>query len=102
MGYKHATDRHAPCEMDVEAAYRVDIGLALLFVQNGADPLFEFLDGGPGIGDEGSVGSGQKLRSLGDIVFVLDLADDLLDQILDCDEPVGAAEFVDHERQMLA
>ena len=35
-------------------------------------------------------------------MFVLDLADDFLDQILDRDEPVGARELVDHHRQMHA
>ena len=34
------------------------------------------------------------------IVFVVDLADDLFDDILDRDQPVGAAVFVDHQRQM--
>jgi hypothetical protein len=35
-------------------------------------------------------------------VLVFDVADDFLDQIFDRDEPVGAAIFVDHERQMNA
>ena len=47
-------------------------------------------------------GRGDQLRAVGDVVLVLDLADDLLDQILDGDEPVDAAELVDDERQMLA
>ena len=33
-------------------------------------------------------------------MLVLDLADDLLDDVLDRDEAVGAAIFVDHQRQM--
>ena len=33
-------------------------------------------------------------------MLVLDLADDLLDQILDRDEPLGARIFVEHDREM--
>ena len=39
-------------------------------------------------------------RRLGDVVLVLDLAHDLLDQILDGEQPVGAAELVDHQRHV--
>ena len=33
-------------------------------------------------------------------MLVLDIADDFLDQILDRDQPVGAGEFIDHNRQV--
>ena len=36
------------------------------------------------------------------VVFVLDIADDQFDDVLDRDDAVGAAIFVDHERQMNA
>ena len=47
-------------------------------------------------------GSALQQRAFVQIVFVVDLAHDLFDQILDGDEPVGAAIFVDHKRQMQA
>ena len=50
----------------------------------------------------GAVGARDQLRADGDVVLVLDLADDLLDQILDGDEAVDAAELVDDEDEMLA
>ena len=48
--------------------------------------------------------SGRSIRVgvSGDVVLVLDLADDLLDQILDRHQPVDAAELVDHHRDMRA
>ena len=33
-------------------------------------------------------------------MFILDLADNFLDKILDGDQPVDAAEFIDNKRQM--
>ena len=36
------------------------------------------------------------------VVFVLDFADDLLDQVLDGDQTVNAAEFIDHQSHMRA
>ena len=46
--------------------------------------------------------SGRSIRvgRLVDVVLVLDLADDLLDQVLDRDQPVDAAELVDHHRDV--
>lgn len=40
--------------------------------------------------------------ALGLVEFVLDLADDLLQHVLDGDQPGRAAEFVDHDRQVVA
>ena len=39
-------------------------------------------------------------RAFGFVVFVLDLADDGLDQVLDGHQPVDAAVFVDHQRHV--
>ena len=39
-------------------------------------------------------------RHFGLVVFVGDIADDELDQILDRHQPVAAAVFVDHQREM--
>ena len=43
---------------------------------------------------------GVQFRRLGLVVLVLDVADDRLDHVLDRNEPVGAAVFVDHQRHM--
>ena len=49
-----------------------------------------------------SVPSARSIRCgrLGLVVLVLDLADDLLDQVLDGHQPVDAAELVDHHRHV--
>ena len=63
--------------------------------------LLEHLDRRARVGDQRAVGP--RSTSFGAsaiVVLVLDLADDLLDQILDGDEPVDAAELVDHQRHM--
>jgi len=39
------------------------------------------------------------LRRLGDVVLVLDVADDHFHDVFDGDESVGAAIFVDHQRR---
>ena len=51
-------------------------------------------------GDETELGLGDDVRRLGDIVLVLDIADDLLDEILNGDETVGAAVLVDDQRHV--
>ncbi len=102
MGHQLAPARDPACQMNHKAAQRIDIGLAFLLGQDRSHPFLEFLDGGTGIGDERAVGAGQQLRPLGDIVLVLDFAHNLFHQVLNCNEAVGPAEFVDHQRQMLA
>ena len=47
-----------------------------------------------------SFGSIDDVRRLGLVVLVLDVADDLLDQVLDGDEAVGAAVLVDDQRHV--
>ena len=45
----------------------------------------------------------QRARGLlGDVVLVVDVADDLLDQVLEGDDAVGAAVLVDHDREVVA
>jgi len=51
-------------------------------------------------GFERTVGQGAPMRRFINIVLVVDVADDLLHQIFDGDQPIGAAIFVDHQRQM--
>ena len=51
-------------------------------------------------GDEPELGVGDDVGRLRLVVLVLDIADDLLDQVLDGDEAVGAAVLVDHQRHV--
>ena len=97
-----AAARHAIGQMHHQPAHGVDIGLALFRRQDGADLLLELLDRRAAIGGQRAVRARDQLRADGDVVLVLDLADDLLDQILDGDEAVDAAELVDDEGEMLA
>ena len=52
------------------------------------------------VGDDAAVGARDDLGPVGVVVLVLDLADDLLDHVLDGDEPVDAAELVDDQRHV--
>ena len=69
---------------------------------SGADHLARLLDAGARIGDEDAVVDALHARVLVEIVLVLDLADDDLDQILERDESVGPAVFVDDQRHLRA
>ena len=67
-----------------------------------ADGCRHVLEMGAGIGDERIVGLAHHVRRLVLVMFVGDLANDLLDDILDRNQPVAAAVFVDHQRQVNA
>ena len=67
-----------------------------------ADHGADVVEAGARVGDEGIIRLLDDRRRLVAVVLVVDLADDLLDDILDRDEAVGAAIFVDHQRQMNA
>jgi hypothetical protein len=62
------------------------------------------------LGDAGVAGHahaavGQRVDAalgIGVVEFVLDLADDLLEHVLDREQPGGVAELVDHDRQVVA
>ena len=62
--------------------------------------LFELLDRHARIGDETEPRIGSYQRPVLHVVLVGDLAYDFFDQVLDGDQAVGAAIFVDHQRQM--
>ena len=89
-----------PASVEDEPAQRVDFFLVAVRTQLDTVPLFERLDRSAGIGDQGAVSALDQARRLGVVVLVLDLADDFLDQILDRDQPVDAAELVDDHRDM--
>src|SRR5262249_29155412 len=88
-----AAGRDIAGQREHEAAQRVDVLFALLFRQHRSDPLLELLDGGARIGDEAAVRPGQHLRPGIDVMFVVDLADDFLDDVLDRRQSVDAAEL---------
>src|SRR5215471_11451636 len=93
---------HAPSETGNQPAKRIDF----LLICGGAQPhalmLFEQLDRSTRIGDEASIGAFYQARSLGFVVFVLDLPDDFLDEVLDRDQTIDAAKLVDHHRDVRA
>src|SRR5208283_1297177 len=64
-----------------------------------ADSLRDLLKRRARFDDEGAVARWLD-RRLGLVVLVLDVADDRFDQVLDRDEAIGAAVFVDHQRHM--
>ena len=67
-----------------------------------AEPALQLLDLDPGIGLEHAVANVGDLRRHDLVVLVLDLADDLLDEILDRGQAVGATVLVDHDRHVHA
>src|SRR5262249_24774485 len=96
MGDELAAGGHASGERHDEAAQGVDV-LGTLFVrQHRADAGFKFLDGGARIRKPGAVVPLYQTWSAHHVVLVLDLADHLLNQILEGDEAVDAAELIDH------
>ena len=64
--------------------------------------LLDRIDRDARVGDDAAVGPLDQRRRLRHVVLVLDLADDLLDQILDRHQTVDPAELVDHHRDMRA
>ena len=85
---------------DQIAAERLDLLAGLADDELLADHGADVVEAGAGVGDEGIVGLPHDRRRLVAVVLVVDLADDLFDDILDRDQPVGAAIFVDHQREM--
>ena len=100
MGDDLAAFRHPAGQHEDEAAQRVDRLLVAGRAQARAVLFLERLDRQARIGDDAAVGPLDQRRRLGDVVLVLDLADDLLDQILDRHQPVDAAELVDDHRDV--
>ena len=100
MQHQLAPGRHPSGQREHQPAERVDIVFALLIGQHGTNQLLEVLDRRPGIRNQRSVAAQHQLRVFGHVVLILDLADDLFDQVLDRDQTVDAAEFVDHQRHV--
>ncbi len=90
--------RDMACEQRGEAAQRVDIAIDL------GEPRVDQFGGVLELGARVDVPGAavdrrhQHLRRV--VMLVLDIADDLLDQVLERDEALGARIFVEHDRQM--
>ena len=100
MAHQLAPCRDAAGDGEDEAAERIDV--LLLLARDELDPklLLQILDRHPRIGDQPEARIGADQRLVLHVMLVGDLADHLFDQILDGDEPVSAAIFVDHEREV--
>ena len=84
-----------------QAAHCVDLA-PLVVGQDAADLLLEKPDGCAAVDVDRTVDTTCDRRRLRHVVLVLDFTHDLLDEILDGEEPVGAAELVDHQRHVRA
>ncbi len=89
-----------PASVTQQAAERVDLLGLLAHGEGRIDLLRHLLQPGAGVGDVAAVGLPGDQRHLLVVVLVLDVADDLLDEILHRDDAVGAAIFVDDQREM--
>src|SRR6185437_6990996 len=92
--------RHVAGDVEDQAADRIHLVGELAGVEFLADHLAYLGQFGAGAGD---VGVGVELadqRRIGRVVLVLDLADHGLQQVLDGDEAVGAAIFIDDDRHV--
>ena len=101
-GARHqlAAHRHAADAGGDVAGERIHLVGDLADVEVRPDGGGDVLELGARVGQERAVGLAHHVGPLVLVVLVLDLADDLLDDVLDRDHPVGAAVFVDHQRQM--
>ena len=79
-------------------------GVVLVVVEIGIEAFVEVVDRRQRIDHEQAVGlrSDQRMRIFGIVVFVVDLADDLFEHVLDRDQTGDAAVFVDHDRHVVA
>ena len=98
--HQFAAHRHAAGLGDEIAAERIDVLERFADIEARADHRDHFLELGARIGDERAVGLAHDARGRVVVMLVFDVADDLLDDVLDRDDAVGAAIFVDHEREM--
>src|SRR5690625_883002 len=97
-----ATGGNMTGQVSYQSADGIDVLLPLFFGQEWTYLCFEFLHRSTCIGEERAVSPPGHLRSLDDVMFVFDLADDLLQQVLDRDEAVDATELIHHQSQMTA
>ena len=99
-GNHFAAHRQASDMGDEIAAERLDFLAGFAGDEFLADHRADVLEAGARVGDEAVVGLAHDRRRLVAVVLVVDLADDLFDDVLDRHQAVGAAIFVDHQREM--
>src|SRR5213078_5191102 len=87
--------RHTPRQGENQPTQRIDRVFLARRTQPSSMLLLDRIDRDARIGDDASVGPHDQNRRRVDIVLVLDLADDLLDDVLDRHKPIDAAEFVE-------
>jgi hypothetical protein len=84
------------------AAERIDIFTRFAGVEFLAHHGLNVLKAGTRIGDERAIRLLDHRRRFVAVMFVVDLADHLLDNVFDRDQSIGAAIFIDHKCQMNA
>ncbi len=90
---------HAAERVDDEPSDCVGVLFMLADVEVGADDFAHLVEVGAPVGVEDAV-AGMGDEGLLVVVLVLDVADDHLEDVLQRDEPVGPAVFVDDERHL--
>ena len=100
--HQFATYRHPAEHRDNVAADGIYLLGGVADIEPGADRRHDVLKPGAADRQERAVGLANYGVLGGLIMLVLDIADDFLDDILDRRQPVGAAIFVDHQRQVNA
>ena len=98
MADRFARLENAPGDEEGESAQRVDLVLGR--GQSRIDCFREILKLDPRIGFPDAVVEQQQQAVGGLVMFVLDVADDFLDHILDRDKAFGSAEFVDDDGEV--
>ena len=83
-----------------QPAQRIDFLLVSLRKQMSALMRLKHFDRRTRIGNQASIGTLDETRSVGHVMLVFDLADDLLDEIFDRYQPINTAEFVNNHRDM--
>ena len=78
----------------------LNVFFAFIIGQHGTDLFFKCLQVRPGIGDHGTIGAGDHGHII-NIMFVLNIADNFLQDIFQSDDAHEAAIFINHQGEML-
>ena len=97
-----AAGRHPAERVEDHAADRVDRFAMLAGAKRIADHLGHFVDLGLAVDHEHAIAGVGDQRLVLIVMLVLDIADHHLDDVLQRDQPVGAAIFVDDQRHLRA
>ena len=95
-----ATARNPSCEIKHQPAHCIYVFIPLYCRQESAGFGLEILDLEAGIHVDDTRPLAHKFWTPVFIVLVFDLADDLLNEVLDRHQPVYATEFIDHQRHV--